>query len=72
MTKFKSNIDELRFQNSIEKRKFKTSYDAHQSESYEVVGKREESRASKLLSGLRSKKEMIILQEIIGPPKALR
>lgn len=36
---------------------------------YEVTGRNEPSEASRLLSRLKSKKEMVILHEIIGPPK---
>lgn len=40
--------------------------------SYGVIGKAGNSRVSQLISGLKSKKEMVILQEIIGLPKSLR
>lgn len=38
---------------------------------YEVFGKASASRSHRILSQLKSKKQMIILKEIIGPPKGL-
>lgn len=39
--------------------------------SYDVIGKAKSSKGHQLLSRLQSKKEMVILKEIIGPPKGL-
>lgn len=39
---------------------------------YDVIGKRTPARINQLLEKVPSKKEMILLQEIISPPKALR
>lgn len=39
---------------------------------YEVLGKSAPSKASRLLHSLKSKKEMVILKEIMDPPKGLR
>lgn len=39
---------------------------------YEVTGKSRPSRAHNLISSLKSKKNMVILKEIIGPPKGFR
>ena len=39
---------------------------------YEVTGKTRPSRAHNLISSLKSKKNMVILKEIIGPPKGFR
>lgn len=38
---------------------------------YEVVGKAGSSRVHRILSTLKSKKDMVVLKEIIGPPKGL-
>lgn len=40
--------------------------------SYGVIGQSGNSKANLLLSRLRSKKEMVVLQEIINPPKSMR
>lgn len=39
---------------------------------YNVIGQQGNSKANRLLSTLRNKQEMVILQEIINPPKSLR
>lgn len=39
---------------------------------YEVTGRNQPSAASHIISRLKSKKEMVILHEIIGPPKGRR
>lgn len=39
---------------------------------YEVTGKSRPSRAQNLISNLKSKKNMVILKEIIGTPKGFR
>jgi hypothetical protein len=39
---------------------------------YEVTGKSHPSRAHNLISSLKSKKNMVILKEIIGTPKGFR
>lgn len=39
---------------------------------YEVIGKEEPSRAHKMLQTLQDKRDMVILREIIGPPKCKR
>lgn len=41
-------------------------------EAYEVIGKDRPSRAHHLISSLKSKKDMVILKEIIGPPKGFQ
>jgi len=38
---------------------------------YQVIGKAENARISKLLEGIPSKRQLVILQEIIGKPKGL-
>jgi hypothetical protein len=40
--------------------------------SYDVIGKSGGSKANEIMANLKSRKQMIILQEIISPPKSLR
>ncbi len=49
--------------------KFVTADLSKQGESYEVTGKDQPSRIYALLKRLPSKKEMVLMQEIMGPPK---
>lgn len=42
------------------------------SPSYNVLGRDTASRASLIISNLKSKKDLLILHEIFSPPKALR
>lgn len=39
--------------------------------SYEVMGKKAPSRAHRLMRTLKSRRESVILREIIGPPKCI-
>lgn len=41
-------------------------------DSYKLVQEKTQTRLQKIVQGLPSKREMIVLQEIMGPPKALR
>ncbi len=62
----KQTIEERYSENSIVSGRF-----AH-AEAYEVIGKEHPSRARQLIRQLKSKKDMVILNEIIGPPKGFR
>lgn len=46
--------------------------DLAKSTPYEVAGKSTPSAAHRLLGNLKSKKDMVILREIMGPPKGLQ
>lgn len=39
---------------------------------YDVIGKKEPSRGQKMVQTLKDKRDMVILHEIIGPPKCKR
>lgn len=85
---FKSNIESYRPESKIEKRKFKTSVERENfgsfedrllspefrggEDPYKIVQKVTQPRIEKLVKELPSLKQMIIIREIIGPPKGMQ
>lgn len=75
---FKTSIELREFKSSLENR-YDDPYGAREkpvdlnqpaeAPSYEVIGKEGHSKGQRLLSRLKSKKEMVILSEIMGKPK---
>lgn len=67
--------DEKRYESSIESRDYTSSLDGRyndENDAYKISIRTETSRAKTLLKSLNSKQDLIIIQEILGPPKALQ
>ncbi len=79
--KFQASIENRNLRTNIESR-YEDPYgkrtnvlnlkDQANAPSYEVIGRAGESYATSLINGLRSKKDMVILREILGPPKSMQ
>lgn len=80
-----NSIDDRRLKNTIEERKLQSNLENRYADpygvtdtgknapSYEIIqGVTHRTRIQEYLAKLPSKKEMVIFQEIIGPPKGLR
>lgn len=80
------SIADRKFETAIDERRLKTSIVSSYEDPYKdkviaagigdapdynVIGRKGGSRAEQLLSDLRSKKQMVLLHEIFGPPKGL-
>lgn len=79
--KFQTSIESRNFSTNIES-KYDDPYgkrttvlnlkDQASAPSYEVIGRAGNSRATSLIGALKSKKDMVILREILSPPKSMQ
>lgn len=84
---YKADLDEERLKIPIEKRKYETDLGAEvfvhfdepvgsvdlwlQEDAYALNAKKKESRINQKLSSLKSKRDLVVWQVLMGPPKAL-
>jgi hypothetical protein len=70
-----SRIENTRVESRIEKHKFSSSIENHygiRQDAYSLVKGSVSNRALQTLSGIKSKKDMVILHELISAPKAFK
>lgn len=60
------------YQGHIEEDILSTEFRKSESSAYDIIHRRHLSQASKIIHGLPSAKDMLVIKEIFGPPKSLR
>lgn len=60
------------YRDHIEEEILSSEFRKGEKSAYEIINVRKKSRASKIIHGLPSAKDMLVIKEIFGPPKSMR